>query len=389
MSLILQCNLAQKIIRIQFDAEGRQLLLRDMEVALREYDHAFGVLGVQLDEPEEVSPEWKTVDFYNIVCLTEEKAPLKVDNSVTISGGRKALSALRDKIKALPDGHTHLELRITDIFPSPQKKSTTPWYIGLACCAPFLYMAGHRICMFCLNGDDAVGFQTWFHLAAALCVLPMPWLISLRSGLSSRLNAGFGVIALVSLLMLVSGLFQSPCKYTGISEPVFDAMLLGTAGLILAAALVPLFLWRETPAVEKEKRILKWVDVLVLRPLGGAVLFAVLMVGAALYAISFCYDEVEHWYDYFLYIPLCAAFTPPVAVLAGLLNPGIWQRAAYRLLCCTLLPGLVLAAPCYYFGATIAGLDSPLFRLLLAAIPLLLALCLFPYLKKGTEKRQS
>ena len=76
-----------------------------------------------------------------------------------------------------------------------------------------------------------------------------------------------------------------------------------------------------------------------------------------------------------------------MAVLAGLLNPGIWQRIAYRLLCCTLLPGLVLAAPCYYLSATIIGIHDTLPRLLLAAIPLVMAVILIFPLKKGMVRR--
>ena len=215
----------------------------------------------------------------------------------------------------------------------------------------------------------------------------MPWLISLRSGLSVRLNAGFGMAALEPLLILILGVFKNTAPYVNLPEPLFHAFLLVAAALTLLAAAVPYMLWRKNPTEEKEKRTLKWVDVPLLRPLGGAALFALLVLGAVLYAIRFCYSGAEHWYDYMLYIPFFAAFTPPVAVLAGLLNPGIWQRVSYRLLGCTLLPGLVLAAPCYYLGTPIIGIHAPLPRLLLAAIPLVLAACLFPSLKKGMTRR--
>lgn len=387
VSLILQSNTKRGKIRIRSDAEGRQILLADIEEAIREEDHAFGVLGVQLDEPAGAGGDWQTVEFYNIVCVADEKAPLRVDNSVSISGGRKALTTLRNKLMDLTEEHMCLELKITDVYPTPRKRNRLPWLAGVACCAPFLYLAGKCLFIFNSNGDDMAGLQFWFYLATALALLPMPWLISLRSGLSVRLNAGFGMAALVPLLILILGVFKNTAPYVNLPEPLFHAFLPLAAALTLLAAAVPYMLWRKNPTEEKEKRTLKWVDVLLLRPLGGAALFALLVLGSVLYAIRFCYNGAEHWYDYFLYIPFFAAFTPPVAVLAGLLNPGIWQRIAYRLLCCTLLPGLVLAAPCYYLGTPIIGIHDTLPRLLLAAIPLVLAVILIFPLKKGMVRR--
>lgn len=387
VSLILQSNSKRRKIRIQFDAEGRQLLLADIEEAIREEDHAFGVLEVQLDESASTGEDWQPVEFYNIVCVADEKAPLRVDDSVSISGSKKSLAALRNRLMDLPEECMYFELKITDVYPAPRKMNRIPWFVGVACCAPFLYLAGNSIFIFTSNGDDIAGFLFWFYLASALALLPMPWLISLRSGLSVRLNAGFGAAALVPLLFLILGVFKNDTPYINLPETLFNAFLLVAAALILSEAAVPYMLWRKTPTEAKEQRTLKWVDSLLLRPLGGAALFALLVLGAVFYAIRFCYSGAEHWYDYILYIPFFAAFSPPVAVLAGLLNPGIWQRVFYRLLSCTLLPGLVLAAPCYYLGTPVIGIHAPLPRLLLAAIPLVLAGCLFPCLKKGMVRR--
>ena len=168
VSLILQSNSKRGKIRIQFDAEGRQILLADIEEAIREEDHAFGVLGVQLDEPASAGGDWQTVDFYNIVCVADEKAPLRVDNSVSISGGRKALTTLRNKLMDLPEEHMCLELKITDVYPVPRKRSHLPRLAGVACCAPFLYLAGKCLFIFNSNGDDAAGLQFWCYLASAL-----------------------------------------------------------------------------------------------------------------------------------------------------------------------------------------------------------------------------
>lgn len=151
VSLVLQSNSKRRKIRIQFDAEGKQILLTDIEEAIREEDHAFGVLGVQLDEPTSTGADWQTVEFYNIVCVADEKAPLRVDNSVTISGGRKALCSLRNKIMELPEERMCFELDITDVYhPAPRKGSLLPWLgctllPGLVLAAPCYYLGASII----------------------------------------------------------------------------------------------------------------------------------------------------------------------------------------------------------------------------------------------------
>ena len=73
----------------------------------------------------------------------------------------------------------------------------------------------YSIFIFASNGNDAAGLQFWCYLASALALLPMPWLISLRSGLSVRLNAGFGMAALVPLLILIYILRSKYNEQTG------------------------------------------------------------------------------------------------------------------------------------------------------------------------------
>lgn len=383
MSLILQCNPVRKKIRFEFDAAGRQLLLAKIEEALCGNEHVFGVMGAAPGKPTETSADWEAVEFYNIVCLPQAKAPLRVDSSVSISGGRKTLTHLRDKIKALPADSRSLELRITEACThSHRKHPWLAWSIGALCSAPFLHLAGDRFFVFAFTGNDLCGLQMWCYLATALAVLPMPWLIGLRTGMSARINTGFGVVALVPLVVLLLGFFGSPCAHIAMPGLLYYALLGSAAALILLAALLPLRLQGRCGTPEAEKSRLKWVESLGLRLLGGLVLFALLMFASAIYAIDFCYERIEHWYDYPFYIPMIAAYVLPVGVLAGVLRPGVWQRACYWLLTCTLLPGLVMAAPCYYLSTPILGVNEPLYRLLAGCLPLVLALCIFPFLKR-------
>ena len=41
-----------------------------------------------------------------------------------------------------------------------------------------------------------------------------------------------------------------------------------------------------------------------------------------------------------------------------------------------------MAAPCYYLSSPILGVNEPLYRLLAGCLPLVLALCIFPFLKR-------
>ena len=64
MRQIILHHLDKDIIRISFDAEGREKWLRDMDSAIRECDHEFGLPDDLTNMPE---IGWEVVDFFNIV----------------------------------------------------------------------------------------------------------------------------------------------------------------------------------------------------------------------------------------------------------------------------------------------------------------------------------
>ena len=104
MKLSMQSNPDEGLILIAFDDEGRDELLHKIDTAIAEEDHEFGVLGAGLTEDGLRGDGWVLNDFYNIVCQYENDAPLHADTSITISGGKAALTELGNRIRALPHG---------------------------------------------------------------------------------------------------------------------------------------------------------------------------------------------------------------------------------------------------------------------------------------------
>ena len=121
MKLSMQSNPAEGTIIITFDDEGREELLRKMETAIADEDHEFGLLGAGLTEDEVRGDGWILNDFYNIICEYEETAPLHADTSITISGGKAALSDLCMRIRALPWGDGEIMLQA-----EPYRKLQSP-----------------------------------------------------------------------------------------------------------------------------------------------------------------------------------------------------------------------------------------------------------------------
>ena len=110
MKLSMQSNPDEGVVLISFDDEGREELLSRIETALKEEDHEFGMLGAGLTEDEVRGNGWVLNDFYNIICEYDAEAPLHADTSISISGGKAALSNLCMRIRALPQGGGELEL---------------------------------------------------------------------------------------------------------------------------------------------------------------------------------------------------------------------------------------------------------------------------------------
>ena len=102
MKLSMHSNAEAGLLLIEFDDEGRAQLLRDIERTIEEQDHEFGMLGDRLTADEPRGGDWKLNDFYNIVWNEDEEAPLHVDDSVYITGGKTALMDLYNRIRLLP-----------------------------------------------------------------------------------------------------------------------------------------------------------------------------------------------------------------------------------------------------------------------------------------------
>ena len=130
MKLSMQSNPAEGAIIITFDDEGREELLRKMETAIADEDHEFGLLGAGLTEDEVRGDGWILNDFYNIICEYEETAPLHADTSITISGGKAALSDLCRRIRALPLGLSEFELQAEPYTPG-KKRSRFSWLMDV------------------------------------------------------------------------------------------------------------------------------------------------------------------------------------------------------------------------------------------------------------------
>ena len=358
-------HLDKGIIRITFDAEGREKWLRDMDSAIRECDHEFGIPDDAQDMP---GLGWEVVDFFNIVCLDNPDAPLQVDNSVTISGGSKALSGLREQIIALPDDKLSIDLPLTSSV--NRCGSFSPLRLGGLLAVLPLYMVGDRCIKAELTGNDIYWLQMWWYLLMALSVFPMPWLISRRTRWGARINAGLAAVALLASLMLVLEVFESPSYGFFIPDAVYSPILWGAALVICCAGIVPLTRKRLRQATAREERILKQVFKAISLLSGAVVLFLFLVLGSLLYSIKYCYSGIERWFDYFAWLPIIAAYLLPVGLLGAYLKPGRWRKACFIILTCTLLPGLLAVSPCYYFALDICGDSTEFAKITLALIPI-------------------
>ena len=372
-------HLDKDIIRISFDAEGREKWLRDMDSAIRECDHEFGIPDDLTNMPE---IGWEVVDFFNIVCLDNPDAPLQVDDSVTISGGSKALSELRERISSLPDDKQSIDLPLTSSV--NRCGSLKPLRLGGILAALPLYMVGDRFIMGELTGSDIYWLQMWWYVLIAASVFPMPWLISRRTRWGATINAGLAAVALLATLMLVLGIFESPAKGFFIPEAIYMPILWCAAFMICVGGVLPLTRKRLRLATAREERILKQVFKAISLLLGAAVLFLFLVLGSLLYSIKFCYSGIERWFDYFAWLPIIAAYLLPVGILGAYLKPGRWRKACFIILTCTLLPGLLAVSPCYYFALDICGAPSEFAKITLGLVPLVLA-ATFLYFRRNWQ----
>lgn len=118
MKLRMYSNVEEGLLLIEFDDEGREMLLSDIERTITEEDHEFDILDAEPSTDETRGGNWKPNDFYNISWNPDENAPLHVDDSVYIEGGRIALMDLYNRIRLLPAGCKEIKLAAVHYTPS-------------------------------------------------------------------------------------------------------------------------------------------------------------------------------------------------------------------------------------------------------------------------------
>lgn len=387
MKLTIHASRQKGLLLIDFDEEGRKVLLRDIENAIREHDHEFCVLEAEPTEPRLRGQDWKQVEFYNIVCKADSDTPLRVDDSVTISGGAEALTTLRDRINNLPVCCGSFELQTTESYTLPprKKRPLIPWLIGGVFCAFFLHQACDRLIVSLVRGKDDIWFQMWCYFAIALAVLPVPWLISRHAWWSARLNAGLCALAIGMLLVLVFGVFGNPCEYFPMPCQVYLTLLCGAVVLLLPVGLLPLIPRGQRCATENEKQKLQQAGKLVQLLLSMGFLAVLLALASISYGIKFCYIQGIQWYDYPFFLPGTCVYLLPLWLISAYLPDGAGKKICYTLLTYTLLPSLLMAAPCYYMGLTVMGIEAVLPRILISLLPIATGAFIFPYLRRGMK----
>ena len=115
-------NSEEGLLLIGFDDEGREKLLGDIARTIAQQDHEFDILDTELSPDDPRGGNWKPNDFYNISWNSDENAPLHVDDSVYISGGKTALMDLYNRIRLLPADCKELELAAVHCETAKQKK---------------------------------------------------------------------------------------------------------------------------------------------------------------------------------------------------------------------------------------------------------------------------
>ena len=383
MKLSMHSNAEAGVLLIEFDDEGREQLLRDIERTMLEQDHEFGTLGDRLTPEEPRGGDWKLNDFYNISWNPDEDAPLHIDDSVLISGGKAALTDLYNRIRLLPAGSKGLELA-AEHSEARRKRFRFSWLLGGVLSFFFLIPTADRFFVAAFSGNDNYWFQMWCYLVITLAVLPMPRLITLRSIWSTWFNAALGLVSAGALMLLNLEVFGAPSNYFFLPPLACHILLCLFATLFAATALCAFFrrgLRRATPT---EQNKLKQSGKLLFIPLLNAAIAMALMLGAVMHAVRHCegYEAPAFWHHIVIYIMFFAAVTQPLWLLAEVLSAGWFRKFCFYLSGFLLLPGLLVAAPVYLCDTGIIGIDSYALRLPLALLFLLAASGIFFYLRK-------
>lgn len=383
MQLSMHSNAEAGVLLIEFDDEGREQLLRDIERTMAEQDHEFGTLGNRLTPEEPRGGDWKLNDFYNIVWNHDEDAPLHVDDSVYISGGKRALMDLYNRIRLLPAGCRELELAAVHYTPH-RKRFRFSWLLGGVLSFFFLIPTADRFFVAAFSGNDNYWFQMWCYLVITLAVLPMPKLITLRSIWATRFNAALGLVSAGALMMLNLEVFGAPSNYFFLPPLACHILFCIFATLFATTAICAFFrrgLRRATPTEEKK---LKQSGKLITIVLLNAVIAVALILGALMHAIRHCEGQESPaiWHYIVIYTMFFAAITQPIWLLAEVLAARRLKKICHFLSGLLLIPGLLIAAPVYLCDTGIIGIDSYALRLPLALLFLLASCGIFFYLRK-------
>lgn len=381
-------NSEEKVLLITFDEEGREELLRDIEKVIKEQDHEFGTLGDRLTPDEPRGGDWKLNDFYNIVWKEEENAPLHVDDSVIISGGKAALSDLYNRIRLLPAGCRQIELAAEPSNARPRRLRFS-WLLGGIFCFFFLIPTADRFFVSSFSGKDHYWYQMWCYLVCALAVLPMPRLITLRSIWATRLNAILGLLCVLALMLLNLKAFGSPSHYFFIPPVVCHTLLCLFAATFATTALCAFFrrgLRRATPTEKARLQQSRRLLLLLLINIGFAL---VLVLGALMHAIHAVEGRSQPsvWHHFIIYTMFIAALVQPLWLLAEILPAGHRQKFCYLVTGIFLIPGLLTAAPVYLLELNLLSVESYALRISIALFIIAAAASVFAYLRQQIARK--
>ena len=387
MRLSMQSNPDAGVLLINFDDEGREHLLRDIENALQEQDHEFEVLDSALTPEEPLGSGWTQNDFYNIICKSEADAPLHVDCSVAISGGTNALRELCNRIRALPSGCRSFELE-AEPTAVHRKRPRISWIIGGFLSLLFLIPAADRLFVSRFGASDDEWFQMWCCIIIAAAVLPMPRLISLRAMWSARLNAGLALLCIILLLVLKLGFFGSPAGWLFIPDSIIHILLYTFAGIFTFTAVAAFCRRGLRRSTSKEAANLRRYGRIALVLGTLAITSIILLLGAVMHGLSYL-ESTENppaWH-YSLNTALLISFcSQPVWILAEVLHI---KKLCYLLTALTLIPGLLISAPIYAMELHLLGIDDLTLRILVSLGIIGLATGLFFYFRSQLRTKRN
>lgn len=364
MRLSMQSNPDAGVLLINFDDEGREHLLRDIENALQEQDHEFEVLDSSLMPEEPLGSGWTQNDFYNIICKSAADEPLHVDCSVAISGGTNALRELCNRIRALPSGCSVFELQAEPTVVH-RRRPRISWIIGGFLSLFFLIPAADRFIVSRFGASDDEWFQMWCCIIIAAAVLPMPRLISLRAMWSTRLNAGLALLCIILLLVLKLGFFGSPVGWLFIPDSLIHILLYTFSGIFTFTAVAAFCRRGLRRTTSKEAANLRRYGRIVLVLGTLAITSVILLLGAVMHGLSYLEttENPSAWHYTINTVLVIAFCSQPIWILAEVLHI---KKLCYLLTALTLIPGLLISAPIYAIELHLLGSDDLTLRILVS-----------------------